>query len=621
MDAIKPFSKKAEIIVFSTTLVFLLAGTLAIASSEKIISLLYVFFSKIVFHRDFSIDKWLPTLQSFILIPVFVAIFFNVFLFHKHSDKAKIMYLTVITACVAFLVTYTVLVSMRKNIDSDLASETLLALECVHEKNPIPVGWRYSTELRILNTQLVSAPLFLLTSNWDIVRALTSLFSCAILFWSGWFLLSKLQVKKTWLKFWGSILVVAPWSTLHFFVIGWGNYYIPHIILAFVTLGVFVQILNGTSKNEKRTLIAFYILSFISGVSSIRYILNYQIPITLSILIFSYKKNSGSEQNCDIKSFFEHSNALKAGIIGLLLSGLGYIFNSVALQPIYNLSQWSRVTFNSLGDATPLDVFYIFLRSFGFQDNIAVFTPSGVINICVYITLAIFVANIIKALRLNIAIERKFLLIFTICALIFNTFVISHTEYIDRYFIPVLAYIIPCVIIFIDCGQLGIFRRYFAGTTLTLCILTSSFTSTQSYLAKDKNRDIYPVMDFLNQKALQDSDYAFGYSIREYANMITYFTKGKIEVAAVLKDKKYSSELDDYVQCMPKKFEEENGLTVSRYYKEKHNGKTFFMLSEKFYKNSLDSKVFETGTQIYNDGKYIVFEYKSQNSFLNSFED
>ena len=609
----KSFSKKTEVLLFSATVFFLLLGTILIAYSEQIIPLLYNFFSKKVFHRDFSLESWLPTLQSFILIPVFITIFANTIVFHKHSDKAKILYLAVLVACVAFLVTYTVFVCMHKHIETDLAGETLLAKECVREKSFIPLGWRYSTELRLLNTQLISAPLFLFTSNWDLVRALTSLFSCAVLFWAGWFLLAKIGIKKTWLKFFGAALLACPWSSLNFYVIGWGNYYIPHIVMGFATLAIFIPILNGSSKNAKLSLSLFYALSFISGASTIRYILAYQFPLFIATTILLYKRESAMQtvSLCELKKFFWDTKPLKTSVIGLFLSGAGYIFNSLILQPLYKFSQWNKEQFNFFGEVSLQDLFSAIVRSFGFQEGVAVFTPSGVINICVYAALAFFIINIVKALKLNISLEKRFMLIFSIFTIAFNSFLYYHVDFVGRYYITILAYMIPCVIIYIDTEELGIIKRYFAGTLFALCIFTSSFTAPQDYLTSDPNKKLYPVMDFLNKKAKEDSDYSFGYSTREFANVITYFTKEKIEVAVAKQDRKTNS--------LPYKYAEGDGLTPSRYYKHKHNGKTFLMIDDDVYKNSSGNKVFDAGNEVYNDGNFHVFEYKSQELFLNSF--
>lgn len=615
------FSRRTEVILFLVTVVIYFFGTALIAFSDRIIPSLYDLFSKKIFHRDFSLERWLPTLQSFILIPIFVGVFFNVVIFHKHSDNLKIFYLAVQVLCVVFVVTYTVFVSMPRLIDADLSGETMLALECIYEKSFFPRGWRYSTELRLLNTQLISAPLFLITSSWNVVRALTSLFSCGILFWSGWFLISRLGVKKTWLKFFGAAMLSCPWSTLNFYVIGWGNYYIPHIVLGFITIAVFIPILNGSSKNEKLSIVLFCLLSFISGLSTIRYILAYQFPLAISTLILLFKRAEPAKNLTfdEIFASFKKSKPMLVSVAALFLSGLGYVFNSLVLQPIYNFSQWNKEQFNYFGEVTLQNLFSSILRSFGYQEGVSVFTPAGVINIFVYVALVFFVVNFIKALKVKCSVEKKLIFIFTICSISINSFLYYHVDFISRYYIPILAYMIPCIIVFVDEVDLGVVKRYVVGTSFALCIFVSSFMAPQSYIVRDGNKDVYPVMDFLKQKVETDSDYRFGYSTRDFANMITYFTNGKIEVAGIKKQDRFLNETGN-LACLPQKFEEAMGLTPSRYYTYKHNGKTFLMLPEDLYRNSAGNKVFSTGREVFNDGKFRVFEYASQEVFLNSFE-
>lgn len=396
--------KRTEIIFFVVTLFLLLLGTVLVAFSNTFIPLLYRFFSRTVFHREFSLDKWLPTLQSFVLIPIFIVIFANVFLFHNHSDKIKNLYIGAILACIAFLVTYTVYSSMHKFIDADLASETLLSRECVREKSLVPLGWGYSTEIRLLNTQLISAPLFVFIKSWDTVRAITSLISCTILFFSGWSLMANVGIKKTWIKFLGSTLLSCPWSSLNFYVIGWGNYYIPHIVLGFLTLTLFIPIMNGSTKNRKRSIILFYIFAFISGISTIRYILIYQFPLMLSMAILAYQREDKNKRVTllELKIYFWDNKSFRISIISLFLSGIGYVFNNVVLHKLYNFSQWNDVTFNHFGDVSLLQLFSTILKAFGYQENVAVFTPSGVINIFVYIALVCFVVCMIKTLKSDI---------------------------------------------------------------------------------------------------------------------------------------------------------------------------------------------------------------------------
>ncbi|HAC31755.1 MAG TPA: hypothetical protein DCF70_03935 [Treponema sp.] len=614
-------SNRTEVIFFTLTAFFLLAGTVLIAFSNAFIPYLYEFFSKTVFHREFSIDKWLPTLQSFVLIPIFLVLFVNAIVFHKHTDRVKIFYIAALLLCIAFLVTYTVLVSMHKFIDADLSSETLLALECVREKSLVPLGWGYSTEIRLLNTQLISAPLFVFIKSWDVVRALTSLVSCAILSLSCWFLLSKAGVKKTWLKLLGAAFVSCPWSSLQFYVIGWGNYYIPHIVLGFLTLSIFIPIANGTTGNRKRSIAIFYLLAFVSGLSTIRYILIYQFPLALAVAILSVRRKERfvPVTLSELKQCFWENKVVRTTLIALFLSGAGYVFNNAVLQRLYNFSQWNDVTFNHFGDVSLLKLLTTILRAFGYQENVAVFTPSGVINVCVYIAVVFFVVNMIASLKAKLPFEKSLILVFSICTIAFNTFLYYHTEFIGRYYITVLAYMIPCVIIFIDSSELGYIKRYCVGTGFALCIFVSSYTSTQDYLTRDFNIDLYPVMDFLKEKVASDPDYSFGYSTFDFANLITYFTNEKIEVATVKKARKYVPELGGKVDCLPDKFTKGTWLTPLRYNRESHSGKVFLMLSEPLYRYSADNAVFKNGREVYNDGKFLVFEYASQAAFKSSF--
>ena len=613
--------RKFELIFLIATLFFLLLGTILVAFSNFFVPYLYDFFSKTVFHREFSIDKWLPTLQSFVLIPVFLVIFLNVFLFHNHSDKIKNVYISSILACITFLVTYTVLVSMHKFIDADLASETLLARECVREKSLVPLGWGYSTEIRLLNTQLISAPLFVFIKNWDVVRAITSLISCAILFLTGWKLQSVVGIKKTWVKFLCSTLLSCPWSSLNFYVIGWGNYYIPHIVLGFLTLIMFIPLMNGCEQKMKKRLVLFYFLAFISGLSTIRYILIYQFPLTICSAILSYNRKDKTKRVTfsELKDFFLGNKILRVSIIALFLSGIGYVFNNAILHKLYNFSQWNDVTFNNFGDVSLLNLFSTILKAFGYQENIAVFTPSGLVNVFVYIALVSFVVCMVKALLGDIKTEKRLVLVFTICTIVFNSFLYYHTEFIARYYITILAYMIVCIAIFIDSEKLGVLKRYFVGTAFSLCIFVSSFTSIQGYLTRDSNKDMYPVMEFLNKKVSEDSDYSFGYSTFDYANLITYFTDEKIEVATVKKVRKYVPELGRKVDCLPDTFTKGSWLTPLRYNRTLHSGKVFLMTSDDLYKYSSNNAVFESGREVYNDGKFLVFEYESQDSFKKSF--
>ena len=66
-------------------------------------------------------------------------------------------------------------------IDSDASSELVLANHLAENGGILTADWGYSTELRVLNTQLVYAPLLKIFSDWRMVRFFGALILQAIL--------------------------------------------------------------------------------------------------------------------------------------------------------------------------------------------------------------------------------------------------------------------------------------------------------------------------------------------------------------------------------------------------------------------------------------------------------
>ena len=73
-------------------------------------------------------------------------------------------------------------------LDSDASSELVLARLLADTNQILSRDWFYSTELRVLNTQLIYMPLFKIFSDWKLVRFFGALLLQAILVLSYYFL-------------------------------------------------------------------------------------------------------------------------------------------------------------------------------------------------------------------------------------------------------------------------------------------------------------------------------------------------------------------------------------------------------------------------------------------------
>lgn len=72
-------------------------------------------------------------------------------------------------------------------IDADMSSELVLSKLLSQEHGVLSTNWYYSTELRVLNTQLVFVPLFHLFRDWQTVRAVGTAILLALMVLSSIF--------------------------------------------------------------------------------------------------------------------------------------------------------------------------------------------------------------------------------------------------------------------------------------------------------------------------------------------------------------------------------------------------------------------------------------------------
>ena len=85
----KNFSKKSEIILVSLSIFAIFISTLLVIFANQFYTIIYEILSTKVFHREFDFNKWLPSIESFFLIPSFLVITVNALIFTKYSKKSK----------------------------------------------------------------------------------------------------------------------------------------------------------------------------------------------------------------------------------------------------------------------------------------------------------------------------------------------------------------------------------------------------------------------------------------------------------------------------------------------------------------------------------------------------
>ena len=494
-----------------------------------------------------------------------------------------------------------------QHTNDDLASEVFLAQEAFHSHTFWPTSWCYSTEIRLLNTQLITVPLFLFVKNLVTIRALTAIFCCVILFVAGWWFAHVLQIRQNWLKLFCSVLLITPFSAGWWGVVQFGNYYIPHIVFSFAYVGLFLSLMEKETKSKNAT---FLVLAFFTGLSSIRYLLIFAFPLAV-LAVYRTVKETYNQKCWNVWDAIGNNASSRKATLGFVIGGFGYLCNSLVLKRLYSFSEWNTVAFNQIGDITFTRLHNDLFTLMGYRNRVSVLSPLGLSNVLFYVMVVFLVICLIATLKhKHVSALQRFYLEFTLTCTLITTFFYVNVDYISRYFIMTLVFYIPVLAILIEDVSVASFRRYLLGTSAAVVLFANGFATLQYISYTDENTSQYAVTDFLMKKG-----YRYGYATFSHANLTWFLSNGTIEVANLDKKK------IDGVQVLSKDYRLAHWLTSKRFDNpDYHAGEECFLLvDEAQYQVCKFDSVFAGGKEVYDDGDYRVFEFISPEAFRSSF--
>ena len=609
----KQFSKKMDLtVLIITSAAFALSAALILFSADIFTFIQYVAETKVV-HHPLNPATIHQKITPFIVCPIFAIIIFDALFFVKFSEKSKIILLAQFCLAALILTAVACFLKTPQFMDSDMASEIMLAKECFTHKTFWPRSWHYSTEIRLLHTQLIASPLFAFTSNWLTVKALSVVILCLSLPFSLLFLLSALKVKNVWLKLLCSLLIFLPWSDTIWRMVQLGNYYIPHVAISFVYTALFISLAytEMTAKKTKIFTVLFFALAFISGLSGIRPILNFQLPIAATIIALAVRRMVNKQEEFKFSRFFIADKPVFYASSNIAFGGIGYVANSLVLSKFFHFLKYNDKVFNAIGDVSFSELHRDIFGLFGFQDNVRVFSPTGVNNVVLYIVALLFIISFVQYLKNHKTGSKRIFILLAAVMIISNTFVTAHTDYADRYLISALVYCIPCFAVFLESNGVPSLKKYLLGMSASVVLIGSSFITFTNILTAQGNEDKVGVCHFL------DKNYSFGYATFWNANILTFMTDGRLELGNLEPD---TINNNDYI---PKTFHCHLWLTPDRFYHDdyKSDVPVFLLVTQEEYERSPEHNIFKSGREVYSDDFYRVFDYENKRVFINSFSN
>lgn len=449
----------------------------------------------------------------------------------------------------------------RTILDADEAAEMVLASHLNQTGRFLSEDWYYSTELRVLNTQIINKfALALFPDNWHAARTLAVAILVFILLASYIYLIQAAKLGRIGIL--TSLALVVPFSTQYSYVVLYGSFYVPHIAITFVLLALTLKTLEcssnkgagrktgsgaqGSSVEPALYFTAACILSFIAGLGGVRQFLVFHAPLFLAsflMLLFStYSKDSLTDILTGMKGrLFLYS------IAESFFCMLGVAVNSAVMHRFYTFEEYTKVSLNSIS----LSSFWEYLDSvfhlWGYEGCVELRDITGAAALCgltlctMYLILLGFLIRKINSLNVT----QQLLLYFFLVGLMVNTlFYLLANNPMPRFLMPAAVMIFPLIPVIMNLrGCFGKPWRILILTVFVCCLLIQSVNYFWYYAFRDKGKVKTAEEQVVSW--LEDNGYDQGYSTFWNGSNLTELSDGKIEIWGLTTD----SVVSDWSEC------------------------------------------------------------------------
>lgn len=483
------------------------------------------------------------------------------------------------------------------HIDSDDSGEMALAEFLYRDGSLISDGWYYTTELRVLNTQIVMAPLFGVFDSWNMVRTVGTFLLLSIFIGSYLFMCSQLKVGGV--AVWMAPVLLWPFSLTYYDFVLFGLYYIPHLSVVFASLGICVSIAEHRHGAHLLKLALLALLSCLAGMGGLRILVVCYLPFLAAACMEFIGFGESRWSRIGKDGFVCVSAAMAIG------SGIGYLINTKVLTRMYTFVDWGQVAFTELDFNRLGRVIQDVILVMGYRQGRHVMSFGGIINLFILLSLVILAYFDWALFKEWISLERedRILVLYVNLSLLATVAVCVFTNqpWAARYM--VLPFILFVVLWAVYLRRFGLADKRNQAFTVCLAVtlLFSGAIEYRGWQIDSKTKDKEGVVGFLRER-----NYDFGFADWWGADVLTELTDGRIRMCKITNWKEFSV----WYWLMEKDWE--------RY----TEGKPVFILIENDkldfsgdigYLNgdwtSADLTYLDKGEKVYDDGFYSIYVY------------
>lgn len=420
-------------------------------------------------------------------------------------------------------------------LNSDISAELVLGKQLADTNRIFTTDWFYSTEIRVLYTQIVSMVLFRFIDSWNLVRTLMNFIFYAALLWSYLFAVKPLHLKKRSVYL-SSLFLFIPYSIQYLYIVHIGNSYIPHFIVTFVCVGLLVRLME---RKNKWLLLLFCVCSFYAGLCGIRFAMVYAIPVLLAGIMKIVIDNGCGKGSLFRKETWK-SRKVGLTVLSFVTFAAGLLTNVFVLARFAVVGETNDLLMAILNDGgviTRLDnTITGILNLFGYYDFEELTSLNGAASLAAVVMFAalVFICIALAKRYTKLSDMGKYFLLLFLTAYFTNTFLFVFVAgtYVPRYYIPMMILVVPCIALYLDSEEImGYDFHKLAAIFLAVAMNISGIAACSWCAQTDLNGPFKEVVNFLEENQLY-----FGLTTFWNTGVPNELSDGRVETVSIRED-------------------------------------------------------------------------------------
>ncbi|MEG2950460.1 MAG: hypothetical protein RR946_07205 [Clostridia bacterium] len=515
-------------------------------------------------------------------------------------------------------------------LDSDDSSILVLADLLSKENAVLSQNWIYSTELMVIHTNLIFAPLMKIFTNWHTVRFVGSILLQGIMLWSYFYLCkqTKLGRKAT---FYSAAMLILPFSIKYGRIVLYHAFYLPFIAIGFFLVGMLISVVNHYRSAESSfkqwlRIAALLLLALLSGLNGVRQLMITMAPLVLASIFVTWKKEKLRTDESP-EGFLSKWGLILLSLLICAMGTIGYLINNNILSTLYSFKHFDQVITATPTAERLAAMIGDYFSQFGYQTGRVLFSLPGILAIGgLFVMLFLTFAGIKQFSCKPVcapnpppfstaACFTRVMFPFAVLVML-TTFVFWGQQAVySLYLIPAVVWAIPLLACLIEeykdrCASV---EKWILTAACILVVSNGLFNNAYFIHPTDK-QVTYEGLGYQNVHAAQDLEgavdfltsngYEVGYATFWNANIVTNMTSGHIPMIPLVIDNANASL--SYFQWLTNKNHHEEAFI--------ENKRVFLLLLAPENEMYLQTPLADDGNLVYQDDFYLIydFEYSDQ---------